>query len=189
MLWVGLGNPGDKFVRNRHNIGFMIIDKIAESYNFSSWSEKFSCKINNGIIFQQKIILAKPQKFMNNSGLPITKISNYFSIPSEEIFVFHDEIDLDQGKIKIKFGGGNSGHNGLKNIDQHLTNNYWRVRLGVGKPKEKSCVNNWVLGNFSKKDENSWLIPLLDAITNEVHRLILKDTNGFMSRVRYLSKN
>ena len=183
MMWVGLGNPGRTHSKNRHNIGFMAIDKIKEIYEFKNWKNKFSCKINNGIISNKKITLVKPQNFMNNSGYSINMAKNFFSTPSDDIFVFYDEIDLEIGKLRVKFGGGNNGHNGLKNIDEKISNNYWKVKIGIGRPIRKSQVTKWVLADFTKKDEEDWLNKFLLIIANQSHYLIKKDINNFMSKV------
>ena len=183
MMWVGLGNPGKTHSKNRHNIGFMAIDKIKEIYEFKNWKNKFSCKINNGIISNKKITLVKPQNFMNNSGYSINKVKNFFSTPSDDIFVFYDEIDLEIGKLRVKFGGGNNGHNGLKNIDEEISNNYWKVKIGIGRPIRKSQVTKWVLTDFTKKDEEDWLNKFLLTIANQSHYLVKKDINNFMSKV------
>lgn len=185
LLWVGLGNPGKKYENQRHNIGFMCVDRIAAEYSFSPWREKMSAYICEGKIAGQKILLVKPQSFMNKSGGPVTQIAHFFKIPTNSIYVFHDDIDLKSGQLKIKNGGGHGGHNGLRDIDAHMNKDYWRIRMGIGRPMDKAQVHNWVLGNFTADDTNNWLEPLLKAIILEIALLADGNTERFMSRVAW----
>jgi len=186
-LWVGLGNPGTAYAQNRHNIGFMAVDRLAEAYSFSSWKKSGNTAICSGQIGMQKIILLKPLSFMNKSGLPVAETARFYKLPADQITIFYDEIDLDKGKLRIKQGGGHGGHNGVRDIDRHLDNHYWRVRIGVGRPDHKSDVHNWVLSDFSAQDRTDWLATLLTAITDEAGRLADDDQNGFASRLAFVA--
>lgn len=152
-LLVGLGNPGKQYVRNRHNVGFMAVDKISETQNFKSWRGRFQGEVSDGLIDSVKCLLLKPDTYMNDSGFSVSEAVRFYKIPMEDIFVFHDEIDLDPGKIKVKTGGGTAGHNGLKSIAAQIGNDYTRVRIGVGHPGRKELVHKYVLQNFSKDDQ------------------------------------
>ena len=187
MLWVGLGNPGPDYRLNRHNIGFMAVERIASEYGFSQWRTKGGLCISEGRIGSQKIIALKPQSFMNKSGLPVAETARYYKISPADITVFHDEIDLGIARVRVKQGGGHGGHNGLRDIDRHLPQDYWRVRLGVGRPEHKSDVHKWVLQDFAKAEQSGWLDSLLTAMTPEAGLLASRDTNSFMSRVAYLA--
>ena len=187
MLLVGLGNPGPDYRLNRHNIGFMAVERIASEYGFSQWRTKGGLCISEGRIGSQKIIALKPQSFMNKSGLPVAETARYYKISPADITVFHDEIDLGIGRVRVKQGGGHGGHNGLRDIDRHLLQDYWRARLGVGRPERKSDVHKWVLQDFAKAEQSGWLDSLLTAMTSEAGLLASGDANSFMSRVAYLS--
>ena len=187
-LFAGLGNPGATFATNRHNVGFMAVDHIASRYGFSPWKKKGPSLISEGWLESGKIILVKPQIFMNNSGLPILDIARSHKIDPNNVFVFHDELDLAAGKVRVKVGGGHGGHNGLRDIDRHLGLTYWRVRIGIGRPQyEKMDVKSWVLADFSRDEQSGWVPDLLDAIASEIDRLYEHDDSGFMSRVAYLA--
>ena len=187
-LFAGLGNPGATFATNRHNVGFMAVDHIASRYGFSPWKKKGPSLISEGWLESGKIILVKPQIFMNNSGLPILDIARFHKIDPNNVFVFHDELDLAAGKVRVKVGGGHGGHNGLRDIDRHLGLTYWRVRIGIGRPQyEKMDVKSWVLADFSRDEQSGWVPDLLDAIASEIDRLYEHDDSGFMSRVAYLA--
>ena len=187
-LFAGLGNPGLAYALNRHNVGFMAVDCIASRYDFLPWKKKGPALISLGQIGSEKIILVKPQIFMNRSGLPIAEIVRFHKVDSNNVFVFHDELDLAVGKLRVKVGGGHGGHNGLRDIDRHIGRDYWRVRIGIGRPPVESMeVTAWVLANFSRAEQSSWLPGLLDAIANEADRLCQHDDGGFMSRVAYLA--
>lgn len=151
ILVVGLGNPGPEYAHTRHNVGFMTVDSLNNRYNFS-WSSKFNSQISQGLLNGTKLILAKPTTFMNLSGSAVYSIASYYKIPPSNIFVIHDDIDLEIGIIKFKFEGGNGGHNGLKSIDQNLGNNYYRIRIGIGRPENNFDVSNYVLDNFTKSE-------------------------------------
>jgi len=153
LLIVGLGNPGLEYKNNRHNVGFQMIEAIAESIASSSFRKMTQiAEVSSCFFEKKKIILAKPLTFMNLSGRAIRLLIDFYKIPISKVIVFHDDIDLPFGRVKIKKGGGNGGHNGLKSIDNLAGNDYWRVRVGVGRPTEKSMVVSYVLGDFSAKE-------------------------------------
>lgn len=182
-LLVGLGNPGDKYEYNRHNIGFLAVDAIADTYGFPAYKNKFQGLMAEGRIEGEKVILLKPQTYMNNSGQSVGEAAKFYKIPLDHIAVFHDELDLAAGKIRTKKGGGNAGHNGLRSMDSHLnSNDYWRIRLGIGHPGDKAMVHNHVLSNFSK-EELIWLKPLIEAIGDHVPLMVQGKDNEFMSKV------
>ena len=185
MLWVGLGNPGTSYAKNRHNVGFMALDKIASDYSFSEWCIKGQSASCEGRIGTDKIRLLKPLSFMNRSGLPVTSLAQYYSVPAEQVIVFHDDIDLEAGRLRVKQGGGHGGHNGLRDIDRHLGKNYWRVRIGVGRPEIKTDVDKWVLSDFSKQEQDGWLKQLLEAIATECPYLTGNDMASFASRIAW----
>jgi PTH1 family peptidyl-tRNA hydrolase len=153
-LFVGLGNPGDDHKNNRHNVGFMATSKISSIHNFGPWRKKFSSLLTEGVIGVDKVIILKPLTFMNLSGQAVGEAVRFYKVLSNDVTVFHDEIDLPSTKIKIKTGGGHAGHNGLRSIHQHIGSDYNRVRIGVGHPGNKNKVANYVLGNFSKLELN-----------------------------------
>ena len=183
LIWVGLGNPSKKHEKQRHNVGFMAVDEIASEYSFGSWREKMYAHIAEGEISGQKIMLVKPQTFMNRSGISVSQISKFYKISGTSIYVFYDDIDLKSGQIKVKIGGGHGGHNGLRDIDQHIGKEYWRIRIGIGRPHEKALVHNWVLNDFSLEERRSWLDLLLRAIAMEAPILAEQQQEKFMSRV------
>lgn len=180
-LFVGLGNPGPKHAMNRHNIGFMALDVIFQRHKFSPWSQKFQGLISEGSLEGEKVFLLKPQTFMNLSGQSVYPASFFYKLKPEEVFVFHDELDLAPGKIRVKKGGGSAGHNGIKSIDQNLGQEYWRVRLGIGRPPPQD-VSNYVLGDFFK-GEAEWLVPLIAGVGEYAPMLVKGDMDGFMSKV------
>lgn len=183
MLWVGLGNPGSSYAKNRHNVGFMALDYLAEAYRFADWRQTKPAAETSGLVGTTKIRLLKPLSYMNRSGLPVAQMAKYYDIAPENILVFHDDIDLGAGKIRVKQGGGHGGHNGLRDIDRHIGKEYWRVRIGVGRPDGRQDVDKWVLSDFTKQEQTDWLDGLLSAITSEAVRLSDKDMAGFASRV------
>ena len=183
MLWVGLGNPGSSYAKNRHNVGFMALDYLAEAYRFADWRQTKPAAETSGLVGTTKIRLLKPLSYMNRSGLPIAQMAKYYDIAPENILVFHDDIDLGAGKIRVKQGGGHGGHNGLRDIDRHIGKEYWRVRIGVGRPDRRQDVDKWVLSDFTKQEQTDWLDSLLTAITSEAVHLSDRDMAGFASRV------
>jgi PTH1 family peptidyl-tRNA hydrolase len=181
-LLVGLGNPGDKYRNNRHNIGFMAIDAIASRHGFPPFRQKFAGLISEGSIAGEKVLLLKPQTWMNNSGDSVQAVAGFYKLEPEAITVIYDEIDLASGKVRIKRGGGNGGHNGLRSIDPQIGTGYRRVRLGVGHPGHKDLVMPHVLGDFSKA-EMGWFGPLLEAIADNADLLVKGDDNGLMNKL------
>lgn len=186
-LVAGLGNPGAKYERNRHNIGFSAVESIAGKFGTSPWVKKFRGEICESRIAGTRIFLLKPQTFMNLSGESVVAASQFYKIPPENIIVIYDEIDLLPGKLRVKKGGGNGGHNGLKSIDAHIGKEYWRVRVGIGRPLHKDDVANYVLDNFSK-EEMARQQKMLEAITEYFPLLIAKDDPGFMNKVALATK-
>ena len=187
-LFAGLGNPGQKHAMNRHNIGFMALDLLAELYAFPEWQKKAASLQTTGQINRSKIILLKPQSYMNKSGIPVAEVARFHKIPVNNIFVFHDELDLAGGRVRVKQGGGHGGHNGLRDIDRHLGQDYWRIRMGIGRPDNPAMdVKSWVLADFTKTETSGWLTDLLRAISDEAPRLTTYDDSGFMSRVAFLA--
>jgi len=188
LLWVGLGNPEPGMARNRHNIGFLLLDTIAIRHGFSPWRQRFRGLVCEGTIGGEKIIALKPMTYMNASGESVQPAAAFFKIPASAVTVFHDELDLAPGKVRVKIGGGAAGHNGLRSITQHLgTPDFWRVRLGIGHPGDKARVLSYVLGDFGKEDL-PWLLPCLDAVANEAALLIANKPDEFMSRVAAATK-
>ena len=181
-LLVGLGNLGEKYTLNRHNIGFMAVDAIAAAYHFPAFKIKFSATISEGIIGSHKVILCKPMTYMNLSGQSVGELMRFYKIPPAQVYVVHDDLDLEPGKVKLKIGGGNGGHNGLKSLDQHIGKEYWRVRLGIGHPGHRDAVSSYVLGNFSKSDQ-AWLCPVLSAIRDYADCLFGADPGVWLSQI------
>lgn len=181
-LFVGLGNPGDKYRANRHNIGFMALDRIAERHSFAPWRKKFQGLISEGSIGGERVALLKPETYMNESGRSVGEAQRFLKIPMSDIYVFHDELDLVPGKVKLKTGGGNAGHNGLRSITAHIENEYKRVRLGIGHPGSKDAVVYYVLNDFAKS-EREWLNALLDAISDAAPYLAKGEDDRFLSDV------
>ena len=162
-LIVGLGNPGAEYAGHRHNVGFMAVDEIARHHNFPAFRQKFSALVSEGVVDGEKLLLLKPQTFMNLSGDAVGQAAKFYKLTPADISVIHDELDLAPGKVRIKSGGGHGGHNGLRSIEAHLGKDFVRVRIGIGHPGHKERVNPHVLSNFHKAD-GEWLAPLLDAL-------------------------
>lgn len=181
-LLIGLGNPGKDYSGNRHNIGFMAADEIASRYKFSAWSKKFRGALAEGNIGNEKVFLLKPQTFMNLSGESAAECARFYKIPLEHIIALHDELDLPLGKLRVKLGGGNGGHNGLKSLDQYLGEDYWRVRIGIGHPGDKDLVSDYVLSDFSKA-EKPLAEKMVDDIAKHLPLLIAGDDAGFMNKM------
>ncbi|MFN3259729.1 MAG: aminoacyl-tRNA hydrolase [Pikeienuella sp.] len=181
-LLVGLGNPGARYARTRHNIGFMALDRIAEAHGFSPWRKKHQGEVAEGRLGDVRALLLKPQTFMNLSGQSVGEAARFLKIEPAEITVFHDEIDLAPGKCRVKHGGGHAGHNGLRSIHQHLGPDYARVRLGVGHPGRKEEVANYVLHDFAKAEEG-WLDDVLRGCADGAPALAAGDDAGFMNAV------
>jgi PTH1 family peptidyl-tRNA hydrolase len=185
ILVVGLGNPGSKYSRNRHNVGFMIVDRIAAHYGFSAWRRRFHAMICEGQIADRKCMLLKPETYMNSSGQAVGEAARFYKISTDNIIVIHDELDLEPGKIRVKTGGGNAGHNGLRSISSHVGNDYVRLRVGIGHPGRKELVHSYVLHDFTGTDRQ-WLKPLVEAITAALPFLWEKNAAGFSSEVARL---
>lgn len=181
-LYVGLGNPGAKYARNRHNVGFMALDRIAARHGFPAWKKRFKGLTSEGQLAGERIVLLKPETYMNDSGASVQDACRFLKIEEGDVVVFYDEIDLAPGKLKVKTGGGNAGHNGLRSISAHLGNDYARVRIGVGHPGHKDLVAHYVLHDFAKADAE-WLDPLLGAIADAVVRLAAGDQARFLTDV------
>ena len=181
-LFVGLGNPGAKYARHRHNIGFMAVDRIAEAHGFGPWRSKFQGEIAEGRLGSARALLQKPQTFMNLSGQAVGEATRFYKIEPDHVWVFHDELDLAPGKLRVKSGGGHAGHNGLRSLHQHIGADFHRIRLGIGHPDQKDLVSAYVLHDFAKADAD-WLDPLLDAVAKEAGRLATGDAPGFMNAV------
>ena len=180
-LFVGLGNPGAKYAGNRHNIGFMVLDRIAES-GFAPWRAKFQGKVSEGKLGSEKVILLKPETFMNLSGQSVGEAMRFYKLSPADVVVFHDELDLAPGKARVKTGGGHAGHNGLRSIHQHIGAEYDRVRLGIGHPGHKDRVSGYVLSDFAKADEN-WLDDLIRGCVDGAAALAAGDAAKFGNAV------
>ena len=183
-VWVGLGNPGAKYALQRHNVGFMAADIIAEVHDFGPWTKKFRGLVAEGRMDQHRILLLKPQTFMNDSGDAVQQALNFYKLDMEALTVFHDELDLAPFKVKVKAGGGTAGHNGLRSIDAHLGPDFRRVRIGIGHPGpgRKDLVTPHVLGNYAKAEMEP-LSDLLAAIAAESPWLADGDEARFMSEI------
>jgi len=184
LLWIGLGNPEPGMMFNRHNIGFMAIDVVAGEYGFSSWRRRFRGLSAEGAVGGEHVIALKPLTYMNLSGESVQAAAAFYKLPVGAITVFHDDIDLAPGKVRVKLNGGAAGHNGLRSIDRSLGDQgYWRVRLGVGHPGDKERVLGHVLGDFSRADRQDWLEPLLGAVAVGAPLLAAGRPEEFMSKV------
>jgi peptidyl-tRNA hydrolase, PTH1 family len=182
LLVAGLGNPGSRYANNRHNIGFMAADAIARRHNFAPWQKKFSAEIAEGKLDSERVLLLKPQTFMNDSGRAVGEAMRFHKLELTELVVIYDELDLVPNKLRVKTGGGSGGHNGIRSIDAHCGKDYRRVRVGIGHPGSKDLVYNYVLGDFAKADQQ-WVEPMLDAISDAAPLLAKNDDAGFMNKV------
>lgn len=179
-LFVGLGNPGAEYAGHRHNIGFMAVDEIARVYGFSAFRSKFQGEVSEGRIAGENVLLLKPQTFMNESGQSVGKAAKFYKIPPERIVVFHDELDLKPGEVRVKTGGGNAGHNGLKSIQAHLgTPDFVRVRLGIGHPGDKGRVSGYVLSDFTKAERESWLTQIIPALADHANLIVSEGAEAY----------
>jgi PTH1 family peptidyl-tRNA hydrolase len=186
-LLVGLGNPEPRHAKNRHNIGFMAVDKIVRRHEFAAFRAKFSGAYAEGTVAGERVIALKPMTFMNLSGDSVGACARFFKIEPEEIAVIHDELDLAPGKLRVKRGGGTAGHNGLRSIEDAIGPDFWRVRVGIGHPGVKELVLPYVLQNFDA-EERAWVTPLVDAIAEALPLLVKDDTPGFMTKVALILK-
>lgn len=175
-LIAGLGNPGSDYAKNRHNIGFMAVDAVHHAHGFSPWRSRFSANVSEGRLGSEKVLLLKPETFMNLSGQAVGEALRFFKLDADAVTVVHDELDLAPGKVRIKRGGGNGGHNGLKSIDAHIGKEYRRVRLGIGHPGHKDLVSGYVLRDFPKSD-HAWVQALCDEFGRSVE-LLFQDKDG-----------
>ncbi|MDT7952003.1 MAG: aminoacyl-tRNA hydrolase [Acetobacteraceae bacterium] len=183
LLWIGLGNPEPGMARQRHNIGFMAIDRIARRHGFNPWRQRFKGVVAEGTVGGSRVLALKPGTYMNASGESVQAAAAFFKLAPGDLTAFHDELDLTPGKVRIKLGGGAAGHNGLRSMDRCLgTPEYWRVRLGIGHPGHKDRVTGHVLGDFAKVDQQ-WLDELLDSVADQAPLLAAGKPEEFMSRV------
>ena len=181
-LFVGLGNPGAKYEMNRHNVGFMALDRIAADHGFAPWRAKFQGELSEGRLGAERVALLKPATFMNLSGQSVGEAMRFFKLEPGDVTVFHDELDLAPGKCRVKHGGGHAGHNGLRSLHQHIGDSYARVRIGIGHPGDKDRVSPYVLSDFAKADRD-WLDDLLRGISDGAVSLAEGDGARFMNAV------
>jgi peptidyl-tRNA hydrolase, PTH1 family len=181
-LFVGLGNPGDRYEANRHNIGFMAVDEIVRRHGFSTWRQKFQAHASEGKIAGERVLVIKPQTYMNDSGQSAGAAMQFLKIDPSRVIVFYDELDLLAGKLRVKTGGGAAGHNGIRSLIAHIGADFQRVRIGIGHPGDKALVYNHVLSDFAKSDKE-WVVPLLDAVAENVGLLIEGKDAPFQSKV------
>ena len=187
VILTGLGNPGTKYAGHRHNIGFMLLDEIFERHEFSPWRNKSNADCSEGRIGRHKLLLLKPLTYMNKSGLPVRDHMGFYKLTPENLIVAHDDIDLAAGKLRVKTGGGHGGHNGLRDIDRHMGQNYKRLRIGVGRsahatPEDK-MVDKHVLSDFSKSEFSEWVNPLIECMASEFDRLLDQGDEDYMTTV------
>ena len=182
LLFVGLGNPGERYVGNRHNIGFMAVQAIAKRHDIAPWRRKFQGVAVEGTIGGEKLLLLLPGTFMNESGRAVAEAANFYKLAVSDIVVFHDELELPPGKLRVKIGGGNAGHNGLRSISAHVGNDYRRVRLGIGHPGDKKLVEPYVLQDFAK-DDRPWVEALCDIVADNAALLAEGKDSTFQNKV------
>ena len=181
-LIVGLGNPGAKYARNRHNVGFMALDMIVSDHGFGPWKQKFQGLVTEGRFGSDRAVFLKPETFMNNSGQSVAAAMKFHKIDAEDVVVFHDELDLAPGKIRFKMSGGHAGHNGLRSIHAHIGTDYGRIRMGVGHPGHKDRVAGFVLSDFAKAEQD-WLDDVLRGCADGAPSLAAGDPPKFMNAV------
>ena len=181
-LVVGLGNPGAKYAGNRHNIGFMAVDEIVRRHGFSSWRKKFQAEASEGTMGGEKLLVLKPQTYMNESGRSVGEAMRFHNVDPSQLIVIYDELDLTEGKIRVKLGGGAAGHNGIRSIIAHCGPHFVRVRLGIGHPGDKNLVHPHVLSDFAKADR-SWLSPLIEGVADNFPLLVAGEESNFQSKV------
>ena len=187
-VFAGLGNPGARYAKNRHNIGYLVADEIARRHGFEGFRSRarLGADIAEGRIGDARVALLKPTTFMNESGRALGAVLRYYKIEPATLFVFYDELDLAPGKLRVRFGGGSAGHNGIKSLRAHIGPDYWRVRMGIGHPGDKDLVSDYVLSDFSKA-ESLWMDKLVDAAAEAVPLLLASEKNDFMTRVALLA--
>lgn len=181
-LLVGLGNPGTRYAGNRHNIGFMAVQAIARRHGLGPWRRRFEGVACEGLIGSERVLLLLPGTYMNESGRAVAEAANFFKLPIENIVVFHDELDLPAAKLRVKVGGGNAGHNGLRSISANVGNDYRRVRIGIGHPGAKELVLSYVLNDFAKADK-PWVEALCDAIADNAELIARGEDASFQNKV------
>jgi len=181
-LFVGLGNPGAKYARNRHNIGFMAVDEIARHHGFAPWRRRFQGEALEGSLDGERVILLKPTTYMNDSGRAVQEAANFFKLGADQVTVFQDELELPPAKVRVKVGGGIAGHNGLRSISSHIGNDYRRVRLGIGHPGVKELVHAYVLADFAKEDA-AWVKALCEAVADSAGLLATGRDSTFQNKV------
>jgi peptidyl-tRNA hydrolase, PTH1 family len=182
LLFVGLGNPGAKYARNRHNIGFMAVDEISRRHGFAPWRRRFQGETSEGTLDGERVILLKPTTYMNDSGRAVQEAANFFKLGADHITVFQDELELPPAKVRVKVGGGIAGHNGLRSISSHIGNEYRRVRLGIGHPGVKELVHAYVLADFAK-DDAPWVAALCEALADSAALLATGRESTFQNKV------
>jgi peptidyl-tRNA hydrolase, PTH1 family len=188
LLLVGLGNPEARYARHRHNLGFMAVEAIAVAYHFGSWRTRFSSLICEGALDGTRVLLQKPQTYVNRSGYAVAEAMRFFKLALQDLVVIHDELDLAPGKVRIKAGGGVAGHNGLRSIAEQLgSREFRRVRVGIGHPGHKELVTGHVLGNFAAEDKD-WLAPLIAALAEAAPLLAAGDDAGCMNKIALLTR-
>jgi len=181
-LFVGLGNPGSEYARHRHNVGFRAVDEIARVQRAGPWRRRFQGLTADATIGGEKVLILKPETYMNESGRAVSEAQRFFKIPLADVTVFYDELDLAPGKLRVKLGGGNAGHNGLRSITAHCGNDYRRVRIGIGHPGHKALVTRHVLGDFAKSDE-PWVEDLCRAVADHADLLARGEDASFQNKV------
>ena len=184
LLFVGLGNIGKTYSGNRHNIGFMAIDAIARDYSCTGFRPRFQGKLGEITLAGERILLLKPETYMNESGRSVGEAVRFFKIDAADVVVFHDELDLAPGKVRVKTGGGNAGHNGLKSLSAHIGNGYRRLRLGIGHPGDKALVHNYVLGDFAKS-EIARVEALCLSISANAELLVKGEDEAFQNKIHH----
>ncbi|MEM7442090.1 MAG: aminoacyl-tRNA hydrolase [Pseudomonadota bacterium] len=187
ILIVGLGNPGPRYAYNRHNIGWLALDDIAKRHGFGPFRSKFKGVVAEGRLSGDKALLLKPQTYVNESGRSVGAAMRFFKLTPDRVVVIYDELDLAQGKCRVKKGGGAGGHNGIRSIDQHIGPDFWRVRLGIGHPGAKDRVRGHVLSDFTSDDEQ-WLDPMLEAVSTAIPLMTEGEHEKFMTKVALLTK-
>jgi peptidyl-tRNA hydrolase, PTH1 family len=186
-LFVGLGNPGAQYAFNRHNVGFMALDAIADAHNFPAWRKRFSGLVTEGRLGGEQVLLLKPQTYMNESGRSAGEAMRFYKLDEKDVIAFHDELDLAPSKLRVKTGGGVAGHNGLKSLSAHMGNDYVRVRIGIGHPGHRERVVGYVMHDFAKSDCD-WLEPLLGAVADAAPHLADGANDKFQTQVAYLTQ-
>jgi len=182
LLFVGLGNPGARYAGNRHNIGFIVLDALARAHHAGPWRKRFQGDATEVVIGEERIILLKPETFMNESGRAVNEAMRFYKIDLKDVFVFHDELDLAAAKVRVKLGGGNAGHNGLRSITAHCGNEYHRIRLGIGHPGHKDAVHGFVMSDFSRA-ERDWVDDLCGAMADAATLLAHHEDASFLNKV------